>query len=196
MKETKHILLIGAFLFIAGAASAQNARDAAVAGAGTVQSARFVGADNCKDCHNRPEKGAQYDHWLGNPHSQAVRTLSSEKASEYARKAGISNAAGDERCLKCHSTYNAAPASMRTSEIKQAEGVSCESCHGAGSAYRSQAVMQDRNLAMRNGLVEPSEIHCVLCHNPESPFYKEFNFRTAFERTAHSNPSRELKIDN
>jgi nitrate/TMAO reductase-like tetraheme cytochrome c subunit len=192
MKNKKRFLLIGIALFIAGVVSAQSSRDV---GTISAQSARFVGVDNCKDCHNRSEKGAQYDAWLKSPHSQAVRTLSSAKATEYASKNGISNAARDQRCLKCHSTYDAAPESSRTSDIKQTEGVSCESCHGAGSRYMTAAIMQDPNLAMRNGLIVPREHYCVRCHNPESPFYREFNYKVYFEKAKHSDPSREPRSE-
>ena len=188
MTNIKHSLLIGIALFIAGTASAQNDREAGAVPAQNVS--KFVGADNCKDCHNRPEKGTQYDSWLRSPHSQAVRTLSSAKATEYARNNGIANAASDQRCLKCHSTYDAVPANQRSADIKQTEGVSCEGCHGAGSNYRSAAIMRDRNLAMENGLIKQNEPQCVLCHNPESPFYKEFDFKNSIEKVRHSNPAR------
>ena len=56
MKNIKRSLLIGMALLIAGAASAQNFK--------------YVGAETCKSCHNKPDHGAQYDHWIKDPHSQ------------------------------------------------------------------------------------------------------------------------------
>ena len=175
MKNIKRYLVIGLALFIAGAASAQNFR--------------FVGADVCKTCHNKPETGAQYDHWISDPHSQSIKVLSNEKALDYGKQNGIANPATDDKCLKCHSTYHAAPANLRNG-IKDNEGVSCEGCHGAGSSYRTPAIMKNRSIAVRQGLILQTEELCVKCHNSENPFFKEFDFKTAFEKTAHSDPTR------
>jgi predicted CXXCH cytochrome family protein len=175
MKNIKHCLLVGMALLIAGAASAQNFR--------------YVGADVCKTCHNKPEKGAQYDHWVSDPHSQALKTLSGEKATEYGKQNGIANPATDDKCLKCHSTYHAASANMRNG-IKADEGVSCEGCHGPGSAYRGPAIMKNRNLAVRQGLILQTEESCVRCHNPENPFHKDFDFKIACEKATHPDPTR------
>ena len=175
MKNIKRHLVIGLALLIAGTASAQTFR--------------YVGADVCKACHNKPENGAQYDHWVGDPHSQALKVLSSEKAIEYGKQNGIDNPATDDKCLKCHSTYHAAPANLRNG-IKDDEGVSCEGCHGAGSNYRTPAIMKNRNIAVRQGLILQTEELCVKCHNSEGPFFKGFDFEIAFEKTAHLDPTR------
>ena len=170
MKTIKRSLLIGMALFITATISAQNFQ--------------FVGAETCKACHNKPASGAQYDHWVSDPHSQALKTLSGEKATEYAKANGIADASQEEKCLKCHSTYHAAPANLRNG-IKADEGVSCEGCHGAGSRYRSPAVMKNQSIAVRQGLILQTEELCTKCHNSENPFFKEFDFQTAFEKTAH-----------
>ena len=175
MKTIRRSLLIGLSLLIAGAVSAQNFR--------------YLGADNCKTCHNKPEKGAQYDHWVKDPHSQALKALSSEKAVEYAKSNGIANPATDDKCLKCHSTYHAAPENLRNG-IKDDEGVSCEGCHGAGSSYRGPAVMRNRNIAVRQGLILQTEESCIKCHNSEAPFFQGFDYKIAFEKATHPDPSR------
>ena len=175
MKNIKRSLLIGMALLIAGAASAQNFR--------------YVGAETCKTCHNKPAQGAQYDHWVSDPHSQALKTLSSEKAIEYGKQKGVANPATDDRCLKCHSTYHAAPANARNG-IKQDEGVSCEGCHGPGSNYRGPAIMKNRSLAVRQGLILQTEESCVKCHNSECPSYQGFDYKTAFEKVTHPDPTR------
>ena len=176
MKNIKRFLFIFIALLIAGVASAQ-------------QNFRYMGADNCKTCHNKPEKGAQYDKWwYADLHSQALESLSSEKAIEYGKKNGIANPATDARCLKCHSTYHAAPANLRNG-IQPNEGVSCEGCHGAGSNYRNSAIMQRRDMAIRGGLILQTEELCLKCHNKESPFFKWFDFKRDFERVAHPNLS-------
>jgi len=175
MNNIKRSLLIGMALLIAGAASAQNFR--------------YIGADNCKTCHNKPETGAQYDHWVKDPHSQSLKILSSEKAVEYGKENGIANPATDDKCLKCHSTFHAIPSNLRNG-IKEDEGVSCEGCHGPGSSYRGPAIMRNRTLAVRQGLILQTEELCTKCHNPENPFHKEFDFKAAFEKTAHPDPTR------
>ena len=175
MKNIKRSLLIGMALLVAGTVSAQNFR--------------YVGANDCKRCHNQPEQGAQYDSWWYNDmHSQALESLSSEKAVEYAKKNGIADASKEQKCLKCHSTYHAAPENLRNG-ITENEGVSCEGCHGAGSNYRGSAVMRNRNIAVRQGLVLQTEELCLKCHNQECPFYKWFDFKRDFERVAHPNLS-------
>ena len=175
MKTIKHYLLLGMALLIAGTISAQNFK--------------YIGANNCKTCHNKPAQGAQYDKWTEDLHSQALKSLSSEKAIDYAKKNGIVDASKEAACLKCHSTYDVAPENLRNG-IQAGEGVSCEGCHGAGSSYRSPAIMKNANVAKRQGLIEQDEKLCRVCHNSDSPFYKEFDFKTAFEKTAHPDPTR------
>jgi nitrate/TMAO reductase-like tetraheme cytochrome c subunit len=174
MKTLKRSVLIGMALFITATISAQNFR--------------YVGAETCKTCHNKPAQGAQYDHWANDPHSQALITLSGEKATEYAKQNGIADASKEEKCLKCHSTFHAVAANQRNG-IKADEGVSCEGCHGPGSNYRGPAIMKNRTLAVRQGLILQTEELCVKCHNSENPFFKEFDFKTAFEKTSHPDPT-------
>jgi len=174
MKTIKCSVLIGMALFITATISAQNFA--------------FVGAETCKTCHNKPAQGAQYDHWLNDQHSQALKTLSGEKATEYAKANDIADASKEEKCLKCHSTYHAAPTNLRNG-IKADEGVSCEGCHGPGSRYRSPAIMKNPAIAVRQGLILQTEELCTKCHNSDNPFFKEFDFKTAFEKTSHPDPT-------
>jgi hypothetical protein len=175
MKNIKRLLLVGMALFIAATVSAQTLR--------------YVGADNCKACHSGIEKGAQYEMWwYKDLHSQAYEALSSEKAIEYAKKNGIADPTKEESCLKCHSTYHAAPENLRNG-ITPNEGVSCEGCHGPGSAYRGPTVMRNRALALRQGLILQTEDVCTKCHNEQSPFFKWFDFKRDFERVTHPIPA-------
>ncbi len=54
--------------------------------------------------------------------------------------------------------------------ITIAEGVSCESCHGPGSAYKTNTIMKDQALSIKNGLILPTKEVCEKCHNKENPF--------------------------
>jgi hypothetical protein len=126
-------------------------------------------------CHNKPDKGAQYDKWAEGPHANAMKVLSGDEAK-------------DPKCLKCHSTAAAVDASL-IATLTAEEGVSCESCHGPGSAYKGASVMKNRELSMQKGLVIPDEQVCIKCHNEESPDFKGFDFDEYFAKIAHPDPT-------
>lgn len=156
-----------------------------LAAVASAQDFKYVGADNCKRCHNGTDHGNQYDSWwFDDLHSQAMESLSSPKAKEYAQNNGIADPAKEQRCLKCHSTFHAAPEAMRNG-IKPEESISCEGCHGPGSRYASSAIMRNRNIAVRQGMVLQTQDACLRCHNNESPFYRWFDFRTDFAKISH-----------
>jgi hypothetical protein len=154
----------------------------------SAQTYKYIGADKCKMCHNKPATGEQYNKWLKDPHSQAMKLLSNKESLDYAKKNGIADPAKEAKCLKCHSTYEKAGASLRAGILPE-EGVSCESCHGAGSAYKSPTIMKNKKLAMESGLVLPDKKVCLGCHNKENPFIKEFNYEASLTKIAHPNPA-------
>jgi len=155
----------------------------------SAQTFKYIGADKCKMCHNKPATGDQYAKWASTSHAKALKSLSSQASLDYAKKNGIADPAKDAKCLKCHSTFDAVAANLRGG-ILATEGVSCESCHGPGSAYKSPTIMKDLALAKKIGLVEPTKELCVKCHNKENPFFKEFNFDAAYAKIAHKNPAK------
>ena len=161
MKLKKIIFLMGMFVFFLSAVNAQNPQ--------------YVGAAKCKMCHNKAEKGEQYNKWLASPHAKAMAAL---------KGADLKN----PKCLKCHSTAAGADQSLIAS-ITVEEGVSCESCHGAGSLYKVGTVMKDKKVAMTKGLIMPDEKVCKKCHNEESPNYKGFNFKEYSAKIAHDDPT-------
>jgi len=171
----KNVLLICISLLIVNSLSAQTFK--------------YIGVAKCKMCHNKPSTGDQYAKWLKDPHAQAMKTLSSQESLDYAKKNGIADPAKDAKCLKCHSTYDKAAPNLRAGITPQ-EGVSCESCHGPGSNYKSPTVMKNMKLAMENGLIMPTKTVCLGCHNKENPFFKEFNFDAAVAKIAHPDPSK------
>lgn len=152
------------------------------------QKFKYIGAAKCKMCHNKAATGEQFKKWSAAPHSQALKSLSSQAALDYAKENGIADPAKEAKCLACHSTYHAAPEGLRAS-ITPIEGVSCESCHGAGSAYKSASVMRDQEFAIEKGLIEADEALCLTCHNEKNPFHKPFNFTEALKVIAHANPA-------
>ncbi len=117
-----------------------------------------------------------------------IDSSKNQASIDYAKKNGIADASKDAKCLKCHSTYDAVAANLR-SGILATEGVSCESCHGPGSAYKSPTIMKNQKLSLQNGLILPDEKVCKTCHNPENPFHKEFVYATYVAKIAHPNPA-------
>lgn len=122
-----------------------------IAGTVSAQTFKYIGADKCKVCHNKPAKGEQYNKWAKDPHSQALKSLANQKSIDYAKKTVLLTLPKEPKCLKCHSTYDAVAANLRGG-ILATEGVSCESCHGPGSAYKSPAIMKNQALALKNDL--------------------------------------------
>jgi hypothetical protein len=138
------------------------------------QNFKYIGAAKCKMCHNKPDKGEQFNKWAAGPHANAMSSLSAEEAK-------------DPKCLKCHSTAAAVDAKM-IATLKPEEGVSCESCHGPGSLYKSNAVMKSQEQSIAKGLIIPTEETCRTCHNEESPTFKGFDFAEYSAKIAHPNP--------
>ena len=156
---SKLLLALGLFLFIGNSAIAQH---------------KYIGAVKCKMCHNKPDKGEQYNKWLAGPHAKAMESLKGADAT-------------NPECMKCHSTAASVDKSLHMG-IKGTEGVSCESCHGAGSSYKSMSVMKNHDMSVSKGLVVPTEEMCKKCHNEESPNFKGFNYEEYLAKIAHPNP--------
>jgi hypothetical protein len=161
MKYNKLVFLLGLAIFLSSAAMAQNYK--------------YIGATKCKMCHNKPDKGEQYSKWEAGPHARAMESLKGDEKN-------------DPKCLKCHSTAASVDKSLIAS-IKVEEGVSCESCHGPGSIYKSAAIMKNQKLALSKGLILPTEEVCIQCHNSESPTFKGFNFDEYVAKIAHDDPT-------
>ena len=160
-----------------------------LAGSVSAQTYKYIGADKCKMCHNKPASGEQYNKWLKDPHSQALKTLANQASLDYAKKNGIADPAKEAKCLKCHSTYDAADQSVRGTMLAT-EGVSCEACHGPGSVYKAIPIMRSHELCLKNGLTVADEKLCLQCHNKENPFFKPFNYEASLAKIAHPNPTK------
>lgn len=141
------------------------------------QQFKYIGATKCKMCHNKPNKGSQYDVWAKGPHANALETLKGDEKN-------------DPKCLKCHSTAARVDKSLIAS-LGDDEGVSCESCHGPGSVYKNAGIMRNQKLALSKGMILPTEEVCVQCHNEESPTFKGFNYDEFVAKIAHDDPTTE-----
>jgi hypothetical protein len=153
---------------------------------------KYVGADKCKICHKKADDGEQYKIWSESKHASAMKSLASDEAKAIAKKMGIADPAKDAKCTVCHSTFAAADAKLLDPKTKLTldEGVSCESCHGPGSEYKSKKTMQDEKKAIAAGLVIPDEKTCKGCHNDKSPTFKSFDFAEASKKIAHPIPKK------
>lgn len=151
----------------------------------------YVGTKVCGMCHKKEDVGQQLKIWESSKHSQAYKTLLTEKADKVAKEKGFKTKASETKeCLKCHASGYDVDKSLLGEKFSIEDGVQCETCHGPGSEYKSKKIMEDRKLAVQNGLIlyEKPEDLCTKCHNEESPFYKEFNFKEMWAKIKHDKP--------
>lgn len=165
-----------------------------VTGLASAEDAAYTGATKCKMCHKKPEEGEQFKIWSESKHAKAFETLATEAAKAEAAKHGIADAQKAPECLKCHATAFHVMADLANQKITMEEGVSCESCHGAGGNYFKKATMEGIAAgtieAASVGLVHPDESTCKTCHTPEgNSFYKEFKFAERVKEIAHPIPA-------
>lgn len=153
----------------------------------------FTGAAKCKPCHNKPVDGAQYDQWMATQHAKAFATLATDAAKAAAKAKGIEDPQTAAACLKCHVTGYGAAAALLGEKYNKAEGVTCESCHGAGGVYYKMTVMKEIAAGKVDGatvgMIKPAKDVCVKCHNAESPTFKSFSFDEAIKKVAHPKPA-------
>ena len=152
---------------------------------------KYIGAAKCGMCHKTAAKGDQFGQWTKSAHSKAFEVLASDKALAIAKEKGLDKPPQqNDACLKCHVTGHGKPAAVFEASFKKEEGVSCETCHGPGSDYKSIPVMKDPVAAKAAGLVIADEKTCTGCHNSESPTFKGFDFKTMWAKVQHPNPAK------
>jgi hypothetical protein len=146
----------------------------------------YVGAVKCKTCHKSSKRGNQYQAWLDSRHNKSYAVLSSLSACEEAKKAKLTTPPNESpECLKCHS-----PLHEKAPDLV-VEGVTCEVCHGPGSAYKKIKIMKDRNAAVKKGLVvyasqDAIKEKCITCHTGE-----HFNFLESLDKIKHPVPAKQ-----
>jgi len=106
----------------------------------------YKGANWCKMCHRQDNI---YSSWQETAHAGAFDVL-----PEAQRE--------NEQCLSCHAT-------AETARGKLLEGVQCEACHGPGSGYAKQTIMEDREKSIANGLILGDRETCIKCHTDDLP---------------------------
>jgi hypothetical protein len=127
MRRTSRAVIVAMFLGIPGGALAQ-------------QRGEMLGPNECLNCHDHQPERQWYekkeipevrrlfpdkDSKAG--HINSLNQLEGSKSDEFARAIGLSDKYDPSgKCVACHATvYRGEPNA----------GVSCESCHGAGSLY-------------------------------------------------------------
>ena len=154
---------------------------------------KYVGTKLCGMCHKTEAAGKQFVIWENSKHAQAYITLTTPEADRIAKEKGFNTKAVEtEACLKCHATGYNVDASLLTDKFNISDGVQCETCHGAGSEYKSKKIMEDRKAAVDKGLIIHDNIEtlCVKCHNENSPAFKGFNFKEMWAKIEHSVPKK------
>jgi hypothetical protein len=157
---------------------------------------KYVGYKACAPCHKGEKKGSMAEIWEKSKHAQAYKTLLSEAAQKIAKEKGLKKAANESpECLECHVTAATANAKLLDKGYDKKDGVTCEACHGAGSAFKSMAIMKDKVKAIAAGLTEfkddkEKEEFCTKCHNEKSPTFKEFKFKEMWASIAHMRPKK------
>lgn len=152
----------------------------------------YVGVKRCRLCHSLEKGGAQFTKWQESPHAKAFETLADPKALAIAKEKGIADPQKADECLSCHVTGHGEPAERFKESFVAADGVGCESCHGAGSAYIKRSVMlgiRDGTMkAEEYGLVLPTERTCAKCHNEKATGGKFVDWKTDSTKIAHGIP--------
>lgn len=179
-----------AFALLAIPALAEEKGQEAVRPAGARRLAVGVGSCSAQPCHGsvRPDaaklnlwdiRGDEVTVWIErDPHAQAFRVLSNELSRQMAERLKLGVPATEaQRCLRCHSPFDVAPA--RDGKTVLADGVSCEACHGAAqdwlaphtvAGWRQRSAEDKKSLGLR----ETRNLHaraeaCAACHVGTGP---------------------------
>lgn len=164
-----------ALLFGAGVASSQN---------------KFTGAKMCGTCHKAGKGGTSFAVWEKTAHATAYKTLMSEESKKIAKDKGLKVAPHEApECLKCHVTGGGVAKNIEAS-FKKEDGVTCEACHGAASAYKMIHSKGDAAKSKAAGLIagELNSKACETCHNAESPTFKGFKLEEMWAKIEHKKP--------
>lgn len=148
--------------------------DKTVPTAAPAKAADYVGSNKCKMCHLKQHKA-----WSTTPHAMAFANLQKADTTKVgamsrALKVEITESpAKTEGCVKCHVTgfqlTGGYPAADSAKTVVMA-AVSCESCHGPGSAHVAAPAAEKKNFI--NKAVTANL--CTHCHTAATS--PKFNF--------------------
>ncbi|MCX6137057.1 MAG: cytochrome c family protein [Ignavibacteriales bacterium] len=158
------------------------------------ESHKYVGAGQCKMCHQSDKKGNQYGVWEKSKHAEAYKTLEGDKAKAIAKEKGLKKAPAESpECLACH-VGASADAALLDKKFDMKQGVQCESCHGAGSDFKAMPVMKDKAKALAAGLVDAGKMGkelCEKCHidkNQHGAKMAAFKYDEMWAKVKHPYP--------
>lgn len=152
--QSSPVVCAGLWLLVAvGAAQAQGRRE-------------FVGPAKCVDCHDHKDEKEWSEKrdgdGKGKQHKNALNQLADPNADKYAKALGVDVYDVKGTCVSCHGTVVRGNAD---------DGISCESCHGAGKDYlkphQDQGAYQaSLALGLKDVLKKPTNWvrDCVTCH--------------------------------
>lgn len=177
MRTTRIVVLLSSLIIVVGIGNAQN---------------KFVGAKACAACHKSGKGGTSYAVWEKSKHAGAYKTLLGDDAKKIAVKKGLKVAPSQApECLQCHVTGGGSAKNIEAS-FKKEDGVTCEACHGAASAFKIVHSKGDQAKSKQAGLNpgEKSEKSCTACHNAKSPTFKGFKLDEMWKKIAHDLPAK------
>ena len=145
----------------------------------------FVGVNECVLCHSNPNLKNDWisivvtETWSKDVHSRSHLALAAENKLTAKIEATLKIKAGENRnCVACHTKGSQEPLVPEDDEFLKREiihnGISCETCHGAGSGYlehhrkpewRFKSSIEKEQLGMidlRNPLLKAE--NCLSCH--------------------------------
>jgi hypothetical protein len=155
----------------------------------------FIGTKACKKCHIK-----QFKSWAKTKMANAYDILKPGERIEAKKRVSLDpekDYTEASECLPCHTTGYGLPGGfISAEETPQLLGVSCETCHGAGSEYSKKQYMHTKNKEYKRadiikvGLVSPvtGEMCTSLCHNKKSPFFDKnepFDFKKRKDQGTH-----------
>ncbi len=134
-----------------------------VATSGRSGEPRTIGPAACLTCHS-----TQHADWQGHAHANAFKKLPVKERN-------------NKLCLNCH-----APDPQR-----REAGVTCESCHGAGSEYSEAHLMKDKYLRGFLGLKKVDLATCNTCHqNDHRTKLRPVDLTTLWNKLHHRGSSQ------
>jgi hypothetical protein len=138
----------------------------------------FIGVGKCVECHGTDAMGNQVSIWRAAPHAKAFRTLRTQDAKAFAKKAGVAEPEKDVKCLQCHNT------GAGKYPTAAGEGVGCEACHGPASnwyEYENHVATGDGDSGYKKAVslgmypiigidsIKFREKMCKRCHTTDRP---------------------------
>lgn len=145
---------------------------------------RYIGSVACAKCHNQPDMGYQYSQWRTSPHARAYAVLATPKAFEIAKTRELKvEPQHSPECLECHVGFWRDPLGGVDDPVGLYEGVGCETCHGAGSKYAKESIMEDSAAARAAGLKSVDSQTCLRCHKESHD--KPFDYKSYKSQIAH-----------